>query len=277
MQRPTCTNTRIATTDDAHRVFHAAGVLGIIGPMVTRRLDADERRYVRPGSVFVWEERSTSSEAAGLGIERWTDGLRWGPSRVRDFLFYQEKFTKAEGDHILTKQTYSAWVSLPTGQKKWHLTAYYTQATLPNMRTVDDIPRMQGISVPSGMYRRARSVKRKGGDRRPSLVEAPSPESESGSPPHEQGTYPLYIPFESRANSSPPVRRLSVSSGSDPHEDDFYPWKRPRERAGYAFSAEDEMDSVSAKLAPLSYLQSLQHPRRNPVDEVVLRGFASFN
>jgi hypothetical protein len=26
------------------------------------------------------------------GIERWTDGLKWGPSRVRDdFLFYQEK------------------------------------------------------------------------------------------------------------------------------------------------------------------------------------------
>ena len=27
-----------------------------------------------------------------LGIERWTDGIRWGPSRVRDeFLFYHEK------------------------------------------------------------------------------------------------------------------------------------------------------------------------------------------
>lgn len=26
------------------------------------------------------------------GIERWTDGLKWGPSRVRDdFLYYQEK------------------------------------------------------------------------------------------------------------------------------------------------------------------------------------------
>lgn len=72
------------TTDDAHRIFHAAGVLRILGPMVHRRLDAEERRYVRPGSVFVWEERSTTSEAAGLGIERWTDGLRWGPSRVRD-------------------------------------------------------------------------------------------------------------------------------------------------------------------------------------------------
>lgn len=73
-----------STTEDAHRVFHAAGILGVLGPMVHRRLDAEERRFVRPGSVFVWEERSTTSEAAGLGIERWTDGLRWGPSRVRD-------------------------------------------------------------------------------------------------------------------------------------------------------------------------------------------------
>lgn len=107
MQQPTCTNTRILcvrpptsprtpliivsscrTTDDAHRVFHAAGILRVLGPMVHRRLDAEERRFVRPGSVFVWEERSTTSEAAGLGIERWTDGLRWGPSRVRDVRFF---------------------------------------------------------------------------------------------------------------------------------------------------------------------------------------------
>ncbi|KAF8488060.1 Gti1/Pac2 family-domain-containing protein [Gautieria morchelliformis] len=277
MQQPTCTNTRIATTDDAHRVFHAAGILGTLGPMVHRRLDADERRFVRPGSVFVWEERSTTSEAAGLGIERWTDGLRWGPSRVRDFLFYQEKYTKAEGSNILTKQTYSAWVDLPAGPKKWHLTAYFTQATVGNMKTVDDIPGMRNVSVPPGMYRRSRSGKRKGDNHRPSLVDPPSPISEPGSPRHEHGTYPLYIPFEGQARSSPCPRRLSDSSGSDAHEDDFYPWKRPRERAAYAFPVEDQTDPVAAGLAPLSYLQSLQNPRRNPADEVVLRALASFN
>ncbi|KIJ39006.1 hypothetical protein M422DRAFT_126834, partial [Sphaerobolus stellatus SS14] len=160
-QLPTCTGTRIITTDDAHRIFHAAGVLRILNPMVIRRLDAEERRHVRPGSVFVWEERSTTSEAAGLGIERWTDGLRWGPSRVRDFLFYQEKFTKNEGQDVLTKQTYSAWVKLPTGRKKWHLTAYFTQATLNTLKAVDDIPCMRGVSVPPEMYYRARSGKRR--------------------------------------------------------------------------------------------------------------------
>jgi len=233
--------------------------------------------------VFVWEERSTSSEAAGLGIERWTDGLRWGPSRVRDdFLFYQEKFTKAEGSNILTKQTYSAWVDLPTGPKKWHLTAYFTPGTINNLATVDDITSIQGMTVPEGMYRRSRSGKRKVEARRPTTADdyypLPSPIGEPGSPHHEQGLYPLYLPFESKRPSSPIVSQLSpTSSSSDSLDDDFYPWKRPRERPGYAFSSPENRADASAGLAPLSYLQSLQHPRRNPADEVVLRAFASFN
>jgi hypothetical protein len=41
MQRPTCSNIRIRSTNDAHKIFLAVkqGVL----QMVTRRLDADER------------------------------------------------------------------------------------------------------------------------------------------------------------------------------------------------------------------------------------------
>ncbi|KAF8512660.1 hypothetical protein BU17DRAFT_53901 [Hysterangium stoloniferum] len=261
MQLPTCTNTRIVTTDDAHRVFHAAGILHILNPMIHRRLDAEERRFVRPGSVFVWEERSTTSEAAGLGIERWTDGLRWGPSRVRDvrlpveslihplahtllpqdvrfFLFYQEKFTKAEGPDILTKQTYSAWVSLPTGQKKWHLTAYFTQATVNAMRTVDDIPCMKGLVVPPGMYRRSRCGKRRKDARRPTLTELPKPDGAEDDEEMDNGYY----------------------SSDTPHA-------RPER-----LPSED-----GTGLAPLSYLQSLHHPRRNPADEVALRAFASIN
>lgn len=297
----------------------------------------EERRFVRPGSVFVWEERSTTSEAAGLGIERWTDGLRWGPSRVRDvgvfpahstllflmrflkgcalshtafsrvrscpssskFLYYQEKYTKAEGHNILTKQTYSAWVDLPSGPRKWHLStcllihasslaqpslyfprlsaAYFTQATIGSMQTLDEIPCMTGVSVPPGMYRRSRCAKRKGDNRRLSLVDLPSPNSEPGSPRHEQEAYPLYLPFDSHGRSSPSPRRLSSSSGSDDHDDDFYPWTRPRAHTGYAFSVATEVDAVSSGLAPLSYLKSQQNPRRNPADEAVLRAFASLN
>jgi len=63
-------------------------------PMVTRRLDTEERRSIISGSVYVWEERGPSPESTGvrlhrslsvepcahitpqLGIERWTDGKR---------------------------------------------------------------------------------------------------------------------------------------------------------------------------------------------------------
>jgi len=52
--------------------------------MVTRRLGADERMQLRSGCVYAWEERSTHTELTGLGIERFTEGRRWSPSRVRD-------------------------------------------------------------------------------------------------------------------------------------------------------------------------------------------------
>jgi hypothetical protein len=98
MQRPTCTGLRVRSPTDAQVIFHAVS-LNIL-PMVNRRLDTEERRAISSGSVFVWEERGPNSEATGvssltarssamtdiaqLGIERWTDGIRWGPSRVRD-------------------------------------------------------------------------------------------------------------------------------------------------------------------------------------------------
>lgn len=110
-QRPTCTNVRIRSTRDAHRIFYA--VQRRVLPMITRRLDADERLALRSGCVYAWEERGPHTEITGLGIERFTEGRRWSPSRVRDvrsylafigtqdhscfclqeFLFYYEKYT----------------------------------------------------------------------------------------------------------------------------------------------------------------------------------------
>jgi|SRR6266545_320827 len=82
MQQPTCTNTRIRSTADAHKIFSAIqqGILR----MVTRRLDADERQALRSGCIYAWEERGPHTETTGLGIERFTEGRRWSPSRVRD-------------------------------------------------------------------------------------------------------------------------------------------------------------------------------------------------
>lgn len=82
MQRPTCSNIRIRSTRDAHIIFHAVS-LNIL-PIITRRLDADERAALRSGCVYAWEERGPHTEVTGLGIERFTEGRRWGPSRVRD-------------------------------------------------------------------------------------------------------------------------------------------------------------------------------------------------
>ncbi|KAF9527328.1 Gti1/Pac2 family-domain-containing protein [Crepidotus variabilis] len=171
MQQPTCTNVRIRSTADAHKIFSAIqqGLL----QMVTRRLDADERLALRSGCIYAWEERGPHTETTGLGIERFTEGRRWSPSRVRDeFLFYYEKYSpppdlnnpgnkssepKPPRDwDPLVKQTYSVWVDTEKGRRKWHLTAYFTQATIDQLGTIDDIARVRGVAVPDGMFKSTR-------------------------------------------------------------------------------------------------------------------------
>ncbi|KDQ27481.1 hypothetical protein PLEOSDRAFT_51203 [Pleurotus ostreatus PC15] len=169
MQRPTCKGLRVRSPADAHIIFHAVS-LGLL-PIVSRRLDAEERRAITTGCVFVWEERGPNTEATGLGIERWTDSIRWGPSRVRDeFLFYHEK-QQAEVEmgsdsdaafykEKLIKQTYSVFADTPKGRRKWHLIAYFTHGTLPSLRTIHDIPELASLHVPFGKYMSARSKPR---------------------------------------------------------------------------------------------------------------------
>ncbi|KAI5120612.1 hypothetical protein M0805_008088 [Coniferiporia weirii] len=203
MQLPTLANVRIRSTRDANQIFYA--VARNVLPMTVRRLDAEERRSIMSGNVYVWEERGANSEATGLGIERWTDGMRWSPSRVRDeFLFYHQKEMdpdeaaelpptrwarvvrpRASGsdgsssdpspDKIphqqaandperLIKQTYSVLVTLPEDRqrgvlRKWHLTAYFTQATVDNLSTVDEMLPAPHVAVPEGWFRSARAGK----------------------------------------------------------------------------------------------------------------------
>ncbi|KAF5321551.1 hypothetical protein D9619_001471 [Psilocybe cf. subviscida] len=72
MQRATLTGIRVRSPADARTIFHAVHLN--IFPMVTRRLDTEERSYISSGSVYVWEERGPQAELTGVGIERWTDG-----------------------------------------------------------------------------------------------------------------------------------------------------------------------------------------------------------
>jgi hypothetical protein len=87
MQYPTLQNVRVRSTRDALQVFHGVAIHKLA--LITRRLDADERRNIMPGNVYVWyalskqnynkqtslipyrEERGANSEPTGLGMERW--------------------------------------------------------------------------------------------------------------------------------------------------------------------------------------------------------------
>jgi len=82
MMPPTCTNIRVRTARDAEIIFHAVRI-GVL-PMVMQRLGSEERMALCTGCVYVWEERSGSlSESMEQGIERFTEGRSWGPSRYR--------------------------------------------------------------------------------------------------------------------------------------------------------------------------------------------------
>ncbi|KAF8893506.1 Gti1/Pac2 family-domain-containing protein [Infundibulicybe gibba] len=279
MQRATCTGLRIRSPADARVIFHA--VLINILPMVTRRLDTEERGLISPGSVYVWEERGPHAELTGVGIERWTDGIRWGPSRVREgFLFYHEKHESqhaySDGVYdsdspsvntaaVLIKQTYTVFVDTPRGQRKWHLIAYFTEDSVERLRSIDDIPQLASLSVPHGKYKSARSAKG-----RPDHIF--NPESERSDFSRLE-----YVPYAPRTGSS-----------QQPQPQDSSCWRNSSlpppnpTRMGMPTTARrrGQTSSVSSDegpecLAPLAYLKNIPPPRRHPVDEKALKLFSS--
>ena len=74
-QPPTLKNVTIRSTRDALQVF--SGVARNALPLITRRLDSEERLAIAPGNVYVWEERGPYTSP---GLERWTDGMGGGPA-----------------------------------------------------------------------------------------------------------------------------------------------------------------------------------------------------
>nr|GAT44277.1 predicted protein [Mycena chlorophos] len=168
--------------------------------MVTRRLDAEERAQLGTGCVYAWEERSQATDVTGIGIERFTEGKRWSASRVRDeFLFYYEKYfatadtgsgasrvpanPPADWDQLV-KQTYSVFVETPRGRRKWHLTAYFTQSTVEQLGTVDDLDGVGNVAVPANLFSSTRIGRRR------------VPGDEGITHPHP-GVQRVYAPFPS--------------------------------------------------------------------------------
>ncbi|TFK53568.1 hypothetical protein OE88DRAFT_1643292 [Heliocybe sulcata] len=165
MQQPTLRNFRLRNVQDALRVFYAC-YLGIL-PLITRRLDNEERQQLRPGDAYVWEGRNPETDVSGLGIERWTEGKKWSQSRVReDLLYYYEKFHDGHTPHAahrLIRQTYSAALNDPGRDKarKLGLSTYYTENSLRHLHTVDDIPELRDLVVPEGLFVRERKINQK--------------------------------------------------------------------------------------------------------------------
>lgn len=82
MQHPTLTNVHIRSASDAHKLFYAVQ-LGLL-PKIDKRLDANERAALRPGDVYVWEEKGPNSDSFSVSMERFTEGKSWTASRVRE-------------------------------------------------------------------------------------------------------------------------------------------------------------------------------------------------
>ncbi|KAF8893452.1 Gti1/Pac2 family-domain-containing protein [Infundibulicybe gibba] len=258
-QLPTCKDTRIRSTHDAHKIFFAVqqGLLH----MVTRRLDADERQALCSGCVYAWEERGPHTEITGLGIERFTEGRRWSPSRVRDeFLFYYEKYSPpTESGHQgtatakhpprdwdpLVKQTYSVWVETEKGRRKWHLTAYFTQATVDQLGTIDDFKEVRDLVVPDGLFKSTRV-----GKQRHKTDDQPASRSNdvlkvSTSGPRSYAPFPVFS-RETPQSESPPGSILMYEP---------YPVSQPghhqSESQSPAYSAPSPLPNVDFSLPPI--------------------------
>lgn len=165
----------VKTPQDAITLFEACRMGQL--PRVQRRLSEKERRLIKSGSVFVWDEREA-------GMRRWTDGKSWSASRVNgSFLTYREMEGKkgpgsfsssgpgttrsALDDHDsglaeapdgyryrpdgLTKQSFS--ITTSTGQHL-HLISYSSRSDLSSGRLIlpTQDPALRHIRPAKGMY-----------------------------------------------------------------------------------------------------------------------------
>ncbi|KAF8163537.1 Gti1/Pac2 family-domain-containing protein [Crassisporium funariophilum] len=194
MQQATHQRLHLRDAHDAHVLFEAVRQ-GFLRPIVRRLNEMERAVLIRPGAIFVWFESEDEN-----GLKRWTDGRVWGQSRMREpYLFYDEKMPydpaqaandasrgptfrfvdgvarggpsssalshqdRATNHHPgLVKQAYSAWVMVKpnTRPQKWHLTAYFTYAELPQLPTIDRDINLRTIIVPSGIYRSGKTRSR---------------------------------------------------------------------------------------------------------------------
>ncbi|SCV72242.1 BQ2448_4936 [Microbotryum intermedium] len=171
------------TTVQEAQVILEASKRGLL-PRVTRRLTDDERiQFVKPGACFCWEEEEA-------GIRRWTDHIKWTPSRVSGaFLTYLE--VPPRGDATIIKQSFSSID--PQTNCKMHLIAYNSKAAQRSgtLRSPLHDPMLQAV------FQASLSSSREGGHatdlpRRPASASSSSSSSsaDTRSPPMASATLP---------------------------------------------------------------------------------------
>ncbi|KAI0066020.1 hypothetical protein BV25DRAFT_1797199 [Artomyces pyxidatus] len=299
MQRPTCTDVRIRSIADAQVVFFAVSK-GIL-PIVSRRLDSEERRCIRSGSVYVWEERGPDAEATGLGIERWTDGIRWGPSRVKDeFLFYNEKELDVELDVIVHPSVLSVFrpPCLPVDQCRTIPATRYSMHIPPGsfygrprerlvkqtysvfvdtgrgrrkwhliayftQETIDSLYTIDDYPDLARLRVPPGRFRSARGPKKGSR-ESPQDQNIGQSPSSSQGSYsPTYTPYP-----------MAVPRPPSPLDPPVWPRLQTWPVGSVANQSRFGHTPEGAQiLAPLAFLETTHIPRRHPIDDRALRSF----
>ncbi|KAI9595600.1 Gti1/Pac2 family-domain-containing protein, partial [Syncephalis fuscata] len=150
----------IETVQDALLIFESCRVGSL--PRVHRRLNERERRWLRSGSVYVWDEEESD-------VRRWTDGRLWSPSRIRGrFLVYRELSsipnpTRYGSKRLLFKQNglIKRTIAVETSSgRRLHLISYFSESdlatgALPRPRFD---PRLQHVQIPREIYPELHSI-----------------------------------------------------------------------------------------------------------------------
>jgi hypothetical protein len=132
----------------------------------------------------------------------------------------------------LVKQAYSAWVleNPEVKPRKWHLTAYFTYADLPQIPTIDQDHILRSVIVPVGVYRSGKARSRNS-DAGPGTSPPSSPSL------YAQGPAGPSVPGQSSASvtADPSTALPSLQMAVTPQ-----PFDPRMSRSGHSRHAEDQ-------------------------------------
>ncbi|KAG6831155.1 hypothetical protein H0H87_006085 [Tephrocybe sp. NHM501043] len=264
MQRPTLQNVRIRSVRDALQVFHGVATKRL--PLITRRLDAEERRAIGSGNEFLFYNQKDPN----FGEDIVNPVTPWAQMRRRreQPTMHVSGYMTIQPEHLV-KQTYSVHVTLSSDSprgivRKWHLTAYFSQQRLDELGTIDGIRGVGDVPVPEGLFKSARAGKLRRDHRsaEKNTVQSSDQSSLSQSGLHFNHGHSTF----SGHRGSPPQTYPTLSS---PFSDDSRESSPSSESSRRAWSP-----SQQTSLVPLEYLQNVSGPRRDPADEQLLRRFS---